>query len=150
MEDMPGYAWEIEAAAYRPDYTFERAELASWAERLLAALIDVLVYAWPVGVALAVGSAPFSALCTLVAVGIALLLSAWEGRTGHGPGKAALRLRLVDADSGQLVGPGRGALRRIGHALDTLSCYVGYLWPLWDAQRQTFADKAARTVVLSG
>jgi hypothetical protein len=56
----------------------------------------------------------------------------------------------VDADSGQLVGPGRGALRRIGHALDTLSCYVGYLWPLWDAQRQTFADKAARTVVLSG
>jgi uncharacterized RDD family membrane protein YckC len=27
-------------------------------------------------------------------------------------------------------------------------CYVGYLWPLWDDKRQTFADKILGTVVV--
>jgi hypothetical protein len=27
--------------------------------------------------------------------------------------------------------------------------YLGYLWPLWDAKRQTFADKICSTVVLA-
>ena len=26
--------------------------------------------------------------------------------------------------------------------------YVGYLWPLWDDKRQTFADKIMRTIVI--
>ena len=31
--------------------------------------------------------------------------------------------------------------------LDGLA-YVGYLWPLWDDERQTFADKILRTGVV--
>jgi hypothetical protein len=27
--------------------------------------------------------------------------------------------------------------------------YLGYLWPLWDAKRQTFADEICSTVVLA-
>ena len=34
------------------------------------------------------------------------------------------------------------------HVLDSLPCYLGYLWPLWDAKRQTFADKIMSTVVV--
>ncbi len=33
------------------------------------------------------------------------------------------------------------------HVVDGLF-YVGYLWPLWDAERQTFADKIIQTVVV--
>ena len=33
------------------------------------------------------------------------------------------------------------------HILDALT-YVGFLWPLWDAKRQTFADMLMRTVVV--
>lgn len=149
MEELPGYAWEVEAAAHRPRTTFERAELASWAERFAAALVDALVYMWPAAVALAAQSVGVTALCTLMSSGIVLLIGVWEGRTGRGPGKAALGLRVVDADSGRLVGPGRGVLRRIGHIPDSLVCYVGYLWPLWHEQRQTFGDMVAGTVVLS-
>jgi len=33
-------------------------------------------------------------------------------------------------------------------SLDGLPCYLGYLWPLWDSKRQTFADKIVGTVVV--
>jgi hypothetical protein len=36
----------------------------------------------------------------------------------------------------------------LAHILDSLPCYLGYLWPLWDAKRQTFADKVMGTVVI--
>jgi hypothetical protein len=32
------------------------------------------------------------------------------------------------------------------HWVDQMACYVGYLWPLWDNKRQTFADKIMGTV----
>lgn len=37
-------------------------------------------------------------------------------------------------------------VRQLAHVLDTLICYLGYLFPLWDAKRQTFADKLMSTV----
>jgi hypothetical protein len=39
-------------------------------------------------------------------------------------------------------------VRYIAHVLDSIPCYLGYLWPLWDAKRQTFADKVIGTVVI--
>ncbi len=36
----------------------------------------------------------------------------------------------------------------LAHFLDSLACYVGWLWPLWDPKRQTFADKIMSTVVV--
>ena len=38
-------------------------------------------------------------------------------------------------------------LRDLVHILDGVA-YVGYLWPLWDDKRQTFADKIMRTIVI--
>ncbi len=39
-------------------------------------------------------------------------------------------------------------VRAILHILDALPCLIGYLWPLWDSKRQTFADKIMGTVVI--
>ena len=39
-------------------------------------------------------------------------------------------------------------VRKLAHILDALPCYVGYLWPLFDAKKQTFADKVMNTVVV--
>jgi len=33
--------------------------------------------------------------------------------------------------------------------VDALPCMIGYLFPLWDARRQTFSDKIMNTVVLA-
>ena len=39
-------------------------------------------------------------------------------------------------------------VRQLAHILDGIPCYIGYLWPLWDAKRQTFADKVIGTYVI--
>jgi uncharacterized RDD family membrane protein YckC len=71
-----------------------------------------------------------------------------QGNTGQTVGKKALGLKLVDGISGQPVGPGKAFLRQITHALDFLACFIGYLWPLWDEKKQTFADKINNTYVI--
>ncbi|BDT91338.1 hypothetical protein IFM12275_13140 [Nocardia sputorum] len=69
------------------------------------------------------------------------------GRTGQSLGKQAVGLRLVDARSGAPVGVGRAFVRQVAHVTDALPFCLGYLWPLWDARGQTFADKLCGTVV---
>ena len=54
---------------------------------------------------------------------------------------------LREAD-GQPMGPGMCFVRQLVHVVDGLLCYVGFLWPLWDAKRQTFADKIMTTDVV--
>ncbi len=71
-----------------------------------------------------------------------------QGRTGQSIGKSLLHLRLIGEESGAPVGVGRSFLRQIAHVLDSLPCYLGYLWPLWDDKRQTFADKICKTIVV--
>jgi hypothetical protein len=39
-------------------------------------------------------------------------------------------------------------IRQICHVVDTIICYLGWLWPLWDGKRQTIADKIVSTVCL--
>jgi uncharacterized RDD family membrane protein YckC len=50
--------------------------------------------------------------------------------------------------TGQPVGVGLAIGRYFVHILDALPCYLGFLWPLWDSKRQTFADKILSTVVV--
>ncbi len=70
-----------------------------------------------------------------------------QGRTGYSLGKSVLGIKLVKDGSDEVAGAGRTFLRQIAHILDSFF-YLGYLWPLWDAKRQTFADKICTTVVL--
>jgi uncharacterized RDD family membrane protein YckC len=71
-----------------------------------------------------------------------------QGQTGQTIGKRVLNIRLVAETTGQPVGPGLSIGRALLHVADSLPCYLGYLWPLWDVKKQTFADKIVHTVVL--
>ena len=72
-----------------------------------------------------------------------------QGRTGYSIGKGALGMKLISEQTGQPIGAGMSFVRYLAHILDALPCYLGYLWPLWDAKRQTFADKIIKTVVIN-
>jgi uncharacterized RDD family membrane protein YckC len=70
------------------------------------------------------------------------------GTTGQSFGKKALGLMLVSEDTGQPIGIAMAFVRDICHILDSLACFIGWLFPLWDPKRQTFADKIIRTIVI--
>jgi uncharacterized RDD family membrane protein YckC len=95
------------------------------------------------------------AALVLILVGVltALAFSIWnvfirQGRTGYTIGKGVLGIKLIDEKTSQPIGALMAFLRQLVHILDSF-CYIGYLWPLWDAKSQTFADKIMHTVVVN-
>ena len=70
-----------------------------------------------------------------------------QGRTGASYGKSVLAIRLVNSDL-QPIGPGWAFVRQLLHIVDSLPCGIGWLWPIWDSRKQTFADKIMHTFVI--
>ncbi len=61
---------------------------------------------------------------------------------GQAWGHKVAGVRIVDAQTGGNIGAAKAFFRfTVGHWIDGVVCYLGYLWPLWDKQKQTFSDK---------
>ena len=84
----------------------------------------------------------------------ALLFSLWnqvlrQGRTGQTLGKKVSGIRVVGRQDGQPIGSGRALGRWLfASFISGNVCYLGYLWALWDPQKQTWHDKIVDTVVI--
>lgn len=134
-------------------------EYAGWGSRVLATLIDVApvlvgyILVAVVGVALgADGLGAILAIASLFYLA-AIAYSIWnygyrQGTTGQTIGKGVVGIKVVGGLTGQPIGFGMSFVRQIAHALDSLPFGIGYLWPLWDPQKQTFADKVCNTFVV--
>lgn len=71
-----------------------------------------------------------------------------KGGQGQTIGRGVAGVTLVDAQ-GQPLGTGKAFVRDIAHIVDSIICYVGWLFPFWDAKRQTLADKIMNTYVVT-
>jgi Mce-associated membrane protein len=129
--------------------------LAGWHIRAAAFIVDVLpglavvttmtlvwlavplrsVWWW-----LAVSVLAAAALLTMINRVVLPALSGWT------LGRALMGIAVVLPD-GASVGVGRLLCRDLAHLLDTVSVFVGWLWPLWDPRRRTFADLLLGTEV---
>jgi uncharacterized RDD family membrane protein YckC len=69
-----------------------------------------------------------------------------QGKTGSSIGKSVLKFKVVSEKTWQPIGFGMSLVRQLVHWVDQMACYVGFLWPLWDKKRQTFADMIMSTV----
>ncbi|KQV18400.1 MULTISPECIES: RDD family protein [unclassified Kitasatospora] len=145
---------------------------ASWGSRVAAYLVDSLIIGIPAGIFYGIGlgvgaeaadcvSTRYGTSCTgggvsaigmlligigaLIALGGGLWLASQQGKTGQTPGKKMVNIRVVRESDGQPLGFGLTIVRYLCHFVDGI-CYIGYLWPLWDAKKQTFADKIMGTV----
>lgn len=72
-----------------------------------------------------------------------------QGTEGKTMGKWATGITVVSSEDGEPIGAGRTLGRQFLHLLDALPCFIGFLWPLWDKNNQTFADKLIGTHVVS-
>lgn len=162
MSDLsqgPGWWQASDGKWYPPQATGGAGNLASFGQRAIAVIFDMLITIGvfiPVIIVVLIGFALSNILGVLLAVvGYAaafvfgLYLYWLQGEVGGTPAKRLLGLKVVKEDTGQPTGGGMGIVRQIAHMLDSFLCYIGYLFPLWDAKRQTFADKIIGTVVLA-
>lgn len=91
-------------------------------------------------------TAQYGLWATLAAVAVICALNGYlEGRTGQSVGKMLGGLHTIQRSSGKHVGGGKGALRRLLHALDS-PFLVGYVVGL--ASGRTFADWIMGTEVV--
>jgi uncharacterized RDD family membrane protein YckC len=126
---------------------------ASWLQRVGAALLDGLLLAPFTVLGALLGGAGMLAAAIVCYLG-AVALWVWnsvvrQGRTGWSIGKRVVGIRLLIGSTAQPPGSWTAFARNLAHVLDALPCYLGYLWPLWDARRQTFADKLVDSVVVA-
>ena len=63
-------------------------------------------------------------------------------------GKRMLGLQVVSASGGSNIGPLRGLARYLVYVIGAIPLYFGWLWSIWDSQKQTWHDKAAGSIVV--
>ncbi|MET9928782.1 MULTISPECIES: RDD family protein [unclassified Streptomyces] len=139
----------------QPGYGGGMPELAHWGLRAGGLIIDGLIIGAPyvllVGIGGAMGDAA-GGVIVLIGFLLTLGLAVWqlyqEGTTGQTIGKKAVGIRLLREADGRPLGFGMAFVRRLAHFLDSIACYIGWLWPLWDEKKQTFADKVCSSVVI--
>lgn len=126
-------------------------DLSSWGKRAGSYAIDLIGPSIIVNilVSLSGGSSIVNLVLSLALLGFTIW-NRWiqGGRTGQSIGRKQMGIKLISEQTGQPIGPGMAFVRDICHLLDTIACFVGWLFPLWDAKRQTFADKILNTVVI--
>lgn len=127
-------------------------QLAEWPQRVVATLIDAVLLIPIYIVAMIFGAIAdiLGLLVYFVAIAAFFYFSYLNGATGQSPGKALTGLKVVNEKTGQLIGGGNGVIRYFAHIPDSLICGIGYLLPLFDAKKQTIADKIMGTVVVTG
>lgn len=80
-----------------------------------------------------------------------MIVDRWakQDRTGQTFGKSKLGIMLISEYTGQPVGAGNAFVRDLAHFVDGIACCIGFLAPLWEPKRQTWADRICTTVVVS-
>ncbi|ABM10992.1 RDD family protein [Mycolicibacterium vanbaalenii] len=129
--------------------------LASWPARAGAITVDILpglgVIVTTALLALTAPADGWVRWMFIVALAVTFFLMAANRlvlpvATGWTLGRALFGIAVRRAD-GRPVGVLRVTGRELAHLLDTLAVFVGWLWPLWDRRRRTFADLLAGTEV---
>jgi uncharacterized RDD family membrane protein YckC len=99
------------------------------------------------------GPSSIGMLAYWLAVLVSLAYVIWnngyrQGATGSSIGKSVMKFKVVSETTGEPIGFGMSVVRQLAHFVDAIICYIGFLFPLWDAKRQTLADKIMTTVCL--
>lgn len=88
-------------------------------------------------------------LAVIGSIVVAVLYLRALGRTGQTWGRQIVGIKVVRKDQpDQPLGIGKAFLRTLVAGLVSGNCILGYLWMLWDKDKQTWHDKIINTVVV--
>jgi uncharacterized RDD family membrane protein YckC len=119
---------------------------ANFGQRLGAYLVDVIALGVIYFILLVISRPLAYAVGTILSL---VYFTYFEGSaSGQTVGKRLLGIRVIDFSSGGPIGYGRAFVRWIARILSGIVCLLGYLWMLWDKEKQTWHDKLATTVVV--
>jgi uncharacterized RDD family membrane protein YckC len=90
------------------------------------------------------GPADMLVSLVLPAIGIVIF---WIARQAT-PGKMALSLRIVDANTHESLSRVQAIVRYLGYYVSIFGLMLGFLWIAFDPRKQGWHDKLARTVVI--
>jgi len=167
----PGYP----PASPPPGTALPKEAYTPWITRVLGYLIDIVPAAVVIGIGAGIafgtadnecvsngGEYDYGVDCTsnMTAFGMIIYILAYvlvfaygiwnwgyrQGTTGQSIGKSVMKFKVISEKTGQPIGFGLSIVRQIAHAVDSIVCYIGWLFPLWDAKRQTLADKIMTTI----
>jgi uncharacterized RDD family membrane protein YckC len=153
-----------------PGYPALRSYYASWGQRVRARLIDqaptylglIIFFAgyllWVVDLARFSRTTPSQGAAVAMIIGLSVMIAslAWvaynrwmiAGRTGQSLGKRMTKISLIGEETNAPIGTLNAFIRDLVHILDALTV-VGYLWPFWNDNKQTFGDKIMKTIVVN-
>jgi uncharacterized RDD family membrane protein YckC len=139
----PWAGWHLRVGAYLIDFGVQLPFV------VVSVILSVVVQDPTTGT----GVQLFCGLLGLVNAVASLVFGCWnafvrQGRRGATIGKQCFGLLVISTYDARPIGVPMTIVRYFAHILDALPLCVGYLWPLWDAKRQTFADKLVHTAVL--
>jgi uncharacterized RDD family membrane protein YckC len=119
---------------------------ADFGTRFVAGLIDAIIIGVPTAILMMILPMAFAYLLALVA-GIGYQVYFWTS-TGQTVGKQVMGLKVVSAETGELLDMGGAALRYVGYMVSAIPLYLGFFWILWDPKHDAWHDKIAKTKVI--
>jgi len=135
-----------EQPTYQPSGDGPSGPRAGFWRRFAALIVDGIALGIVTGILVAIMSRnAANGISTLIGL---LYFSYFEGTSGQTLGKKALGIRVIDFNTGGAIGFGRALIRYIGRIVSTIPLLLGYLWMLWDKEKQTWHDKFASSVVV--
>ncbi|MGO1974309.1 MAG: RDD family protein [Propionibacteriaceae bacterium] len=153
---QPPYGGGYGAGGPAPQY-------ATWPIRVAGYLIDMapaIVIGAIIGGVSSASIDPMTGQASGVSLAVSfigyLLILGWNiynrwlngGKTGQSLGRKVMGTSMLSEETNQPVGPLMAFVRDIVHVVDSIICYIGWLFPLWDAKKQTLSDKIMKTHVL--
>jgi uncharacterized RDD family membrane protein YckC len=122
-------------------------ERAGFWRRFAGAFIDGIFVAVASGILRQVlGTGAGTGLGFLVS---AVYFTAFVGaERGQTLGQMVLGIKVIGLDTGASIGYGRALLRWFVSLVSGIVILLGYLWMLWDKEKQCWHDKAANDVVV--
>jgi uncharacterized RDD family membrane protein YckC len=129
-------------------------EYASYGARAIGLVVDALIlllWSIPGLVLILTGSTGLVLLGVLALIGgfaaSTVLYARAVSRTGRSVGNRVASTSVVDARNGRMVGPGEAGLRYVVRFTVSIIFFIGFLVALGNAERRTFHDRVAGTIV---